>query len=292
MTAVIDQFRAATWRGALSLLCSLLFIVSMLGRVVPRQKPRSCPIYSLSFWHYYLYWLAYYFGAVPLDVFKRDAILMKAASLVALGSVLYLAAPWDLASLIVVAAGFFVKLRRCPSSSRDGPNVPTALRWPTSRRAQINTFPYSWISHPMLVGNIAAFGGTLINADFRRQWWPLACAHVALNLGLLVMELAVTPQRLGGRRAAIHATDSIVSRSTLTRCCVAVLGAALAVTVTLGFSKMWSTTTLLATTTGLCISVYAYAMYRCYSSPGFLTDHPRNIQRKDTRWVKHWSCRR
>ena len=25
----------------------------------------------------------------------------------------------------------------------------------------------------MLVGNVAAFGGTLLNADFRRAWWPL-----------------------------------------------------------------------------------------------------------------------
>jgi hypothetical protein len=31
----------------------------------------------------------------------------------------------------------------------------------------------------MLAGNVVAFAGTLINADFRREWWPLACAHVA-----------------------------------------------------------------------------------------------------------------
>src|SRR5262249_25655595 len=35
---------------------------------------------------------------------------------------------------------------------------------------------------------------TLINADFRREWWPLAGAHVAMNVGLLVMELSVTPR--------------------------------------------------------------------------------------------------
>jgi len=58
-------------------------------------------IYSLSFWHYYLYWLAYYFGAVSLGDFKGDAILMKAVSLSALGCV-YLAEPLDFASLTVV----------------------------------------------------------------------------------------------------------------------------------------------------------------------------------------------
>ncbi len=36
----------------------------------------------------------------------------------------------------------------------------------------------------MIVGNVAAFGGTLINPAFREQWWPLAGLHVALNIGL------------------------------------------------------------------------------------------------------------
>jgi len=45
-------------------------------------------------------------------------------------------------------------------------------------------------SHPMILGNVAAFGGTLINAPFRADWWPLASLHVVLNIGLLAMELA------------------------------------------------------------------------------------------------------
>ena len=42
----------------------------------------------------------------------------------------------------------------------------------------------------MILGNVAAFGGTLINPQFRDAWWPLAGLHVVLNLGLLAMELA------------------------------------------------------------------------------------------------------
>src|SRR5258708_13533499 len=42
----------------------------------------------------------------------------------------------------------------------------------------------------MILGNVAAFGGTLITPEFRQHWWPLASLHVALNIGLLVMELA------------------------------------------------------------------------------------------------------
>lgn len=47
----------------------------------------------------------------------------------------------------------------------------------------------------MLTGNVIAFGGTLLNAPFRAAWWPLAAAHVALNLGLLAMETRLKPLR-------------------------------------------------------------------------------------------------
>ena len=49
----------------------------------------------------------------------------------------------------------------------------------------------------MIVGNVAAFGGTLLNPEFRQHWWPLAGLHVALNIGLLAMELA-GPRRARG----------------------------------------------------------------------------------------------
>ena len=67
---------------------------------------------------------------------------------------------------------------------------------------RMTTFPYSLTAHPMILGNVAAFGGTLINAGFRERWWPLAGQHVALNIGLLVMELAGPrhrkAERIGG----------------------------------------------------------------------------------------------
>jgi hypothetical protein len=60
---------------------------------------------------------------------------------------------------------------------------------------RITAFPYSLTDHPMILGNIAAFGGTLLNPVFREHWWPLAGLHVGLNIGLLVMELAGTHRR-------------------------------------------------------------------------------------------------
>jgi hypothetical protein len=151
-------------------LAAAIFAVLVIGGAWLGGKP-SLAVYGLSFWHYCLYWLAYLFGARSFGGFKRDAIVAKAVSLIALACV-YLAAPLDLFSLAVVASGFLLNILAASALGSD---------------------------HPMLTGNIVAFGGTLINAEFRQQWWPLAATHVAMNLGLLAMELAVPPQRRGAR---------------------------------------------------------------------------------------------
>lgn len=170
--------------------------------------------YAVSFWHYYLYWLAYCFGAVALDAFIRDAVLMKSAALVALGAA-YLAAPPDPASLAVVAAGFLLNAVAARALGVDRTYYGHEVAGLPPRR--VAAFPYSWVTHPMLVGNVLAFGGTLLNADFRQRWWPLACGHVAQNVGLLVMERYVTPRRRGGWLAGVGVAGSLlplVSRGT------------------------------------------------------------------------------
>ncbi|MEM7464281.1 MAG: methyltransferase, partial [Pseudomonadota bacterium] len=58
-------------------------------------------------------------------------------------------------------------------------------RMPTGR---IHAFPYSLISHPMLIGNMLAYGALLLDSDFRNDWWPLAIIHVTLNLTIILME--------------------------------------------------------------------------------------------------------
>ena len=93
-----------------SLLSCLLFVLAvLLGGALERSLPLA--VYLLSFWHYYLYWLAFTFGAVSFGVFKRDAIAMKTVSVAALATV-YLAAPLDLASLAVIAAGILLNVPR------------------------------------------------------------------------------------------------------------------------------------------------------------------------------------
>ncbi len=100
----------------------------------------------------------------------------------------YLRTPLDLASLTVIAGGILLNIRAAAALGLDRTYYGHEVAGLPARR--ITAFPYSLTSHPMILGNVAAFGGTLINADFRQQWWPLAGLHVVLNIGLLAMELA------------------------------------------------------------------------------------------------------
>jgi len=164
-------------------------------------------IYALSFWHYVVYALAFRFRAVPLADFRRDALLLKSVSLAAFFAV-YLTAGPSLLSLLVAAAGFALNIAAARALGVDRTYYGYELaRLPAKH---ITAFPYSIMAHPMLLGNMAAFGGTLLDASFRAAWWPLATAHVLLNLAILVMEargsaarrkLAAWPKRLGAWQA-------------------------------------------------------------------------------------------
>jgi hypothetical protein len=184
------SFPAVVGRNGSTLACGLFVLAVVLGAALDRSLPLA--VYLLSFWHYYLYWLAFAFGAVPFDVFKRDAVAMKTVS-VAVLAVVYLANPIDLASLTVIAGGILLNVRAAAALGIDRTYYGNEVAGLPPRR--ITEFPYSLTSHPMILGNLAAFGGTLINPEFRQHWWPLAGLHLALNIALLVMELA------GPRRA-------------------------------------------------------------------------------------------
>jgi hypothetical protein len=185
-----SSFRAVVRRNGSTLACVLLVLSVVLTAAL--ESNLLLAIYLLSFWHYVLYWLAFAFGAIAFNVFKRDAVTMKAVSVAALAFV-YLRAPIDPVSLAVIAGGILLNVRAAQVLGLDRTYYGHEVAGLPARR--ITAFPYSLTSHPMILGNVAAFGGTLINAPFRAEWWPLACLHVAFNIGLLAMELAGTPRR-------------------------------------------------------------------------------------------------
>lgn len=225
------SLRAVVGRNGSTLACGLFVLAVLLGAALDGSL--TLAVWLLSFWHYYLYWLA--FGAVPFAVFKRDAVAMKTVSVAALAAV-YLAAPLDLASLAVIAGGILLNVRAASVLGIDRTYYGHEVAGLPPRR--ITAFPYSLIAHPMIVGNVAAFGGTLINPAFAGQWGPLVGLHVALNIGLLAMELAGTR-----RLPAVRIGGGLVFAGVL----VGVVCAA----------PVWP----LAAAAGAC----AWALYRCYA---------------------------
>jgi len=232
-----------------SLLASLLFVATVTGLAGLDGNP-PLAIYALSLWHYYLYALAYVFGAVPLVVFKRDAIAMKAVALLAFAAA-YLTFPVDPASLAVIAAGVSLNVSAAVALGSDRTYYGHEVADLPPRR--VTAFPYSVVAHPMLLGNVAAFGGTLLNTEFRQHWWPLALAHMAMNLGLLVMEIAVTPRR--GRIAGCRRCRGIEAGAGL-----AALGAVLGMLA-------GGASPLLGASLGAAAAVYAQVLYGLYVAP-------------------------
>ncbi len=142
-------------------------------------------IYALSFWYYLPYALAFFWRRVSLERFKRDSMLLKTVSLVALAWVLWSVWP-NLPALVVTAAGFALNIAAFRALGPDRTYYGFELGGLAAKR--ITTFPFNVLSHPMLIGNIVAYGGPLLDQSFREHWWPLAAAHVCLNLLVLFME--------------------------------------------------------------------------------------------------------
>src|SRR5258708_26546302 len=110
------SYRAVVGRYGSLLSCVLLVLAVVLGAALDRSLPLA--VYLLSFWHYYLYWLAFAFGAISFDAFKRDAVAMKTVSVAAL-AVVYLAAPIDFVSLIVISRAILLNIRAAAAFGTD-----------------------------------------------------------------------------------------------------------------------------------------------------------------------------
>lgn len=182
---VVSRIRSILDRRGPSLACWTIVAAGLAGAAIGREP--AVAIYLASFVYYGFYWQAFAWGVDSFDAFKRDAMLLKAVSVAALAFV-YLQAPPDLLSLGVIALGILLNTRAAAVLGIDRTYYGRELAGLPARR--VTAFPYSLMSHPMIVGNVMAFGGTLLNPAFRAAWWPLVALHVALNIGLLAMERA------------------------------------------------------------------------------------------------------
>jgi hypothetical protein len=188
----LDHRIRAALGASPSLPTGIVFILAVTLAIGWLAGRWAVVVWALSFWHYLVYALAFVPRRVPLAVFVRDAVLLKAASLAVFAAV-YLTASPDLLSLLIVGLGLFLNLAAAHALGTERTYYGFELAALPPKR--ITAFPYSVIGHPMLIGNAIAFAGTLLNAEFRSEWWPLALAHVGLNLAVLVMEVKARPHQ-------------------------------------------------------------------------------------------------
>ena len=238
--------------------------ISTVGGVSAYHSDISVAFYTLSFWHYYVYLLAYRFRAVPLSAFKRDAIAMKCVSLAILGWAFFSGTP-DIISMSVSALGFALNAYSAVILGSDRSYYGYELGGIAYHR--ITSFPYSMLAHPMLIGNIVAFSGTLINADFRENWSPLAVTHAVMNVGLLFMETTISADSRSKRFVRVTSVPAkyIIGITVVT------FGAAI------GYATVGPLEISIGILLGVITSTYALVLFSLYSTDARENAPPHTI---------------
>lgn len=166
------------------LLLTACFAIAVL--IVAYAADRwALAVYALSFWHFPVYVLAYLCRMIPQDRFIQDAVALKTISLLVFVIVLLSTLPNGLA-IVAMAVGFTLNITAARALGTKRTYYGYELAGLPPKR--VTSFPYSLTAHPMLIGNMLAYGGILLDASFRMNWWPLAVLHVILNLLIIINE--------------------------------------------------------------------------------------------------------
>ncbi|MGI9486364.1 MAG: methyltransferase [Geminicoccaceae bacterium] len=181
----------------LMLLATTLFALAVLTLAYATER-WALAVYALSFWYYLVYVLAFFWRRITLQRFIRDSVLLKTLSLAALASVLWTTLP-NPVSIIVMVAGFALSIAATRALGTERTYYGFELAALAPKR--ITSFPYSLTAHPMLIGSMLAFGGTLLDETFLRAWWPLGLLHVALSLLIILMEAYGAESQSAGKQS-------------------------------------------------------------------------------------------
>lgn len=170
-------------RDPFSLIAAVV-VLAILGLAYGAER-FALAVYALSLWHYLVYALAFLWRDIAHERFIRDSVLLKTVSLAALVAALWVTVP-NIVSVIAMVAGFGLNIAAAQALGKERTYYGFELAALPAER--ITGFPYSMTAHPMLIGNMLAFGGTLLDSTFRQNWWLLGVIHVVLNLAIILME--------------------------------------------------------------------------------------------------------
>ena len=112
-------------------------------------------------------------------------------------------------SLVVVACGF--ALNASAVMALGSKRTYYGFELDALPPVHVTRFPYSVTAHPMLLGNLIGFGGTLLDPAFRQDWWPLAVLHLVGNGTVLVMEARGKPPSVHWPLGGLLATALLIA---------------------------------------------------------------------------------
>lgn len=150
-----------------------------LGTLAALDFTLDAPIflYGTSFVHYLLYFGTYYTReGVSFHTFRRDAVLYKGLAIAQLALLYARNYHFDPSSLSLIAAG--LGLSGLAAFRLGAVRTYFGAELGLATREKITAFPYGFLPHPMILGNIIALCGLMKLENFREAAPYLAPLHI------------------------------------------------------------------------------------------------------------------
>jgi len=166
-----------------------LFAVLAIAYLYYSQQLQLFPylVYLITIIYHVIYISEYSFRTVPLAEFRRDAVTFR---LLAWGILFTLCSP-NVYSSIIACIGFALTFA---SFWQLGPNLTYFSRelneLTESDKQRKVGFPYGYIPHPMIVGDIISISALLITPCFWNNWYPLIMLHIVAYMFVLFQEIS------------------------------------------------------------------------------------------------------
>ena len=144
---------------------------------------------ATSFVHYLIYIATYYHqktAKISFVAFRRTVIFYKSLALLQMAMIYISNFQFDLISLVLIFAGFGLSYSALAAIGMDQTYFGVELgvcKW-----NRVSTFPYSFLQHPMIIGNCCGLIGVFKMAGMQSTMPWLVPAHILFYLVHMMQE--------------------------------------------------------------------------------------------------------
>jgi len=153
-----------------------------------------------SWMHYCKYISQYYWRTARTEekysAWKRDVLLFKTLALCNLAYIYimgYVKADFqgfpDYISLAMICIGYYISIAATAALGVDGTYFGIELGFVKADYCFVTKFPYNFIPHPMILGQVFALVGVCKPPHVHKQWPWLIPVHIGLYLAHMIQEI-------------------------------------------------------------------------------------------------------